>query len=135
MNRWPSRSMLHATTAAIVCALFAHPALANPAQADDLAKSIVRLMDQYLPQFGVTLITDEICDLVSETALLQAAKALPELDPQTWTAGVGHPLAPLGSLRARFTRDAQFLRNQYLLIYVSDQQDYCEAKIENVSGF
>ena len=106
----------------------------GPIDRGELASGIVRLMDEHISRLGFTLITDEICPLVTETYLLEAAAELPELSPQTWTAGMGHPLAPSGSLRADFSRNAQFLRNQHLLIFVSDEHDYCEAKIENVSG-
>ena len=110
------------------------PVQAVSMESRELATSIVQLMDKYLPQLGVTIITDEICHLVSERALREAADDLTELTPKTWTAGAGDPLAPSGSLRARFSRNAQFLRNQYLLIYTSDDHKYCEAKIENVPG-
>lgn len=102
--------------------------------AGDLANKIVQLMDKYLPKQGVTIITDEICAFVTESSLQEASEELRELKPQIWTAGVGHPSAPSGSLRAAFSRGAQFLRSQYLLIYVSDEQEYCEAKIENGSA-
>jgi len=104
----------------------------NPSSA--LARKIVQLMDEYLPKRGLTIITGEICDLVSETSLNQAIGELGTLRPETWKAGVGYPQTPLGSLRARFSRDSQFLYNQDLLIYVSDKDQYCEAKIENVFG-
>lgn len=107
---------------------------APPNPDGDLANKIVQLMDKYLPELGLTIITGEICAFVTENSLQKASEELSELNPQTWTAGVGHPSAPSGSFRARFSRNAQFLRNQYLLIYVSDEDKYCEAKIENVSG-
>ena len=100
----------------------------------DLAKKIVQLMDKYLPELGLTIVTDEICNFATERSLQKASDELKELSPQTWSAGVGHPLAPTGSFRVEFSRDAQFLRNQHLLIYVSDEHQYCEAKIENVPG-
>lgn len=107
---------------------------APPTQASDLANKIVQLMDKHLPELGQTIITEEICAFVTESSLKTASEELSELRPQTWAAGVGHPSAPTGSLRVEFSRGAQFLRNQYLLIYVSDKHEYCEAKIENRSG-
>ena len=107
---------------------------APPNPDGDLANRIVQLMDKYLPERGLTIITEEICAFVTETSLQKASEELSELNSQTWTAGVGHPSAPSGSFRAEFSRDAQFLRNQYLRIYVSDEHKYCEAIIDNVSG-
>lgn len=107
---------------------------ASPTPVGNFSYKIVQLMDKYLTELGVTVITDEICALVTENSLYRAVEDLGELNPQIWTAGVGHPSAPSGSLRAEFSRDAQFLRNQNLLIYVSDKHKFCEAKIENVPG-
>jgi hypothetical protein len=107
---------------------------APPNPAGDLGNKIVQLMDKYLPELGLTIITEEICAIVTESSLQKASEELSQLNPQTWTTGVGHPSAPSGSFRAEFSRDAQFLRNQYLLIYVSDEHKYCEAKLENVPG-
>ncbi|SFD24452.1 hypothetical protein [Devosia psychrophila] len=110
-------------------------AQAMPSKGEDLPAAIVRLMDKYRPALGITIITGEICDTVTERSLHEASESLGFLTPEIWTAGFGHPLAPKGALRAKFSRDAQFLRNQHLLIFVNDAYDYCEAKIENVSGF
>lgn len=107
---------------------------APPNPDGDLANKIPQLMDKYLPELGLTIITGEICAFVTESSLQKASEELRELNPQTWTAGVGHLSTPSGSFRAEFSRDAQFLRNQYLRIYVSDEHKYCEAIIENLSG-
>ena len=92
-------------------------------------------MDEYLPNIGVIIITDKICDLVSETSLKEAFGELGSLSPEIWKAGAGFPKTPLGSLRAAFSGDSKFLYNQKLLIVVSDKDQYCEAKIDNVSGW
>jgi hypothetical protein len=91
-------------------------------------------MDEHLPKLGLTIITEDICDLVSETSLREAFGELGTFSPEMWKAGVGYPKTPSGSLRAEFSRDSQFLYSQHLLISVSDKDQYCEAKIENVFG-
>ncbi|UJW84456.1 hypothetical protein [Devosia sp. SL43] len=95
---------------------------------------IIHLMEKYFEAMGGTIVTGEICDVVSEASLRQAPDFLPDFEAEIWNAGPGHPFAPPGSTLASFKRDAQSLRIQELMIAVSDSEQYCEATIFNVSG-